>query len=62
MYAQNLHEEAASALKLGKGWPDESPHEEELTLLQLRNTLHLPGMLVRKAIKVRSSTFEGWQS
>ena len=32
MHAKNLVEEAA-ALKLGRGWPGESPHKEELGLV-----------------------------
>ena len=49
MYATNLLEEAAS-LGLGKGWPDEVPHKEDLALLQQkRKNLHVPG----KAINVR---------
>ena len=33
MYARKLPEEAAAALSLGKRWPDESPHKEEVALL-----------------------------
>ena len=51
MYAKNLLEEAAAALRLGKEWPNESPHKKGLAVAQESNSLHLPGMMVRRAIK-----------
>ena len=51
MYAQNLLEEGAAVLSLGKGWPEESPHKEELASLQVSKNLHLPDTTVRKAIQ-----------
>ena len=47
---QDVREESVGG-KLGKVWPDESPHKEELAVLQVSKNLHLPGMMARKAIK-----------
>ena len=33
MYAKNLLEGAAAALKLGRGWPEDSPQKEEMVSL-----------------------------
>ena len=51
MYAKNLLEGAAKALKLGKGWPEDSPHKEEMASLRGCKNLSVPGMMVRKAIR-----------
>ena len=41
MHAKSLLSQAATALKLGKSWPEGSPYREELALLQESDGLHL---------------------
>ena len=51
IYTKNLLKQVAGALSAGKEWPDASSHKEELELLHESETLQLPGMTERKAIK-----------
>ena len=44
MYAKTLMKEGAAALRVGEGWPEESPEKEELALLQMRKQRQLPGV------------------
>ena len=41
----------ATELKLGNIWTDESPYKEELALLRKGDSLDLPGLMVRRAIR-----------
>ena len=52
-FVNNLLEGAATALKFGKSWTDESTYKEELPLLG-SDSLHLPGFTVR-------TSDEGWK-
>ena len=70
MFAKSLLEQAATALKLGKSWTEESPYKEELALLRESDSLHLAGTKVRRSVKVgkeddwselwKSSEFNPW--
>ena len=51
MFANSSMESAATALKLGKRWTEESPYKEELALLRESGSLHLSGIVVRRAMK-----------
>ena len=50
---ENLLKEAAVALRMGQEWLSESPHKEEVALLRESRKMHLPGMMVRRAVKAR---------
>ncbi len=52
MYWKRLLTEAAAALSLGKEWLDVSPHKGGFTVPQESNNFQLPGMMVRKGVKV----------
>ena len=51
MYAKSLLSAAATALQLGKSWPEESPFREEFALLRASDGLHLAGTMVRRAMR-----------
>ena len=44
-----MRQAAAAALRLGKEWPDVSPHTEELAVLRVSKDMPLPDMMVRKS-------------
>ena len=48
---KSLLSEAATALQLGKSWPEESPFREEFALLRASDGLHLAGTMVRREMK-----------
>ena len=49
--AKSLLEDAAMVLILDNSWTEESPYKEELALLWESDSLHLPGLMVRRAIR-----------
>ena len=52
MHAKSLLNKAATALKFGTSWTEESPYNKQLTLLREGDSLHLAGTLVRRAMKL----------
>ena len=52
--AENLLKEGVVAVSLVKEWPSESPHKEEVALLQGSRNMQLAGMMMEKSDQGRS--------